>query len=76
MTDTSQGSQSKPVVLLSSLFLVLLCAGSLYILFSGPNPRSSFALFRSGLFTYPIGLAGALLFGRIAWLGFKRLRTL
>ncbi len=76
MTDNTQGSQSKPVVLASSLFLATLCVCALYMLYSGPSPDSAFFIFRSGVFFYPISAISALVLGYVAFLGFKRLKTM
>lgn len=71
-----QGSQSKAVVLASTLFLALLCATFVWIMYTGPNPDSVFPLFRTALFVYPAGLLGALLFGALTCIGIKRLKAM
>lgn len=76
MTDNTEGSQSKPVVLASSVFLAGLGLFFVYLLFRGPDPESVFPFFRSGLVVYPLGVVGAVLFGRFALIGFKRAKSL
>ena len=76
MTDNTQGSQSKIVVLASTAFLAALCAYSLYLLYRGPDPESVFFFYRSGLLFYPISAFGALLFGFMTYVGVRRLKSM
>ena len=72
MNDNSQGSKSKSVVLISSLFLLALSIGSAYSLYVGPNLESVFFVLRTWYLFYPIMLCNFVLFGCIAVIGFKK----
>ena len=72
MSENSQGSQSRTVVLVASLFLVALSVVSAFILYAGPDPESVFVIFRKWFLFYPIMLCAVLLFGRFAIMGFKK----
>jgi len=71
-----EGSQSKPALLAATLFMALLGAGCLYLVFTGPNPTSPLILLRSGWIFYPVMLLGSGMFPYMAWLGIKRFRSL
>ena len=72
MNDNSQGSKSKSVVLISSLFLLALSIGSAYSLCVGPNLESVFFVLRTWYLFYPIMLCSFVLFGCISVIGFKK----
>ena len=72
MSDNSQGSQSRAVVLVASLFLLTLSVVSAFILYTGPDSESVFVIFRIFFLFYPIMLCAVLLFGRFAVMGFKK----
>ena len=72
MSDNSQGSQSRAVVLVASLFLLTLSVVSAFILYTGPDSESVFVIFRKWFLFYPLMLCAVLLFGRFAVMGFKK----
>jgi uncharacterized membrane protein YbhN (UPF0104 family) len=76
MSDNSQGSQSKTVVLVSSVFLALLSMVCAYLMFLGPNPSSVFWPLRQSFIFYPALGIGVLLFGRIAIIGIRKWKAL
>ena len=76
MTQASSGSQSKTVVLASSIFMVAMVASSVWVLVSGPDPESVFFFFRTGLILYPMAILGIILFSIIAIIGFRKMKKL
>jgi len=75
MTEDSQGSQSKIVVLISSLFLAAAALGLAFIAYHGPNPDSVFVFFRSSLVT-PVAAVCAVCMAALSGVGFKRLMSM
>jgi ABC-type polysaccharide/polyol phosphate export permease len=73
---TEQGTTSKPVLLGAISFFVLMGLVCIWLLIKGPDPKSSFFLFRSALFHYSVFAFGVFVCGRIIWLGLARYRKL
>jgi len=71
-----EGSQSKPVVLAASLFMAAFSLTCLYLAFKGPDKEGVFFFLRLGVFFYPLMIGGVILFARIAFIGFKRVKTM
>ncbi len=76
MNDLSQGSQSKTVVFIASLFIACLGLVAGYILFLDPDPESVFLPFRKWYVFYPVMVIAVVVFGRLAFIGFRKIRTL
>lgn len=76
MTDYTNGSQSKPVVLICSLFFVLLALVNLYLMISGPSENSLLGAGRSPYLHYPVFALCTLGAGWMAVIGFKRLKSM
>jgi len=75
MTNNSQGSQSKLVVFISTLFMAACMIGLSYMAYHGPDPDSVFAIYRSSLVT-PIAAACAVCMAGLTYVGIKRLLTM
>lgn len=71
-----EGSQSKPVVLVATLFIVALGLFCAYLLFRGPDEKNVFFFLRHGVIFYPLMALGVFVTARVALLGFKRLKTM
>ncbi|MCL2872637.1 MAG: hypothetical protein FWF41_06650 [Betaproteobacteria bacterium] len=76
MANNTQGSQSKIVVLVSTIFMAALCIFCLYLLYRGPDPGSVFFFHRSAVIFYPVSAFCALFFGYMTYFGFRRLKTM
>lgn len=72
MSTLESGSQSKAVVLVSSLFLLVLSLACAWILYEGGDPDSMFPLLKNSISARAIGLLGFVLFGWIALIGFLK----
>lgn len=70
------GSQSKPVVLASTLFVALLSGLCIYLLARGPDRNSVFWVFQYPLTFYPLSALGAGFFSSIAFVGLQRFRSM
>lgn len=71
-----EGSQSKPVVLVASLFLAALGLFCAYMALRGPDKQNVFFFLRHGVIFYPLFVLGVFVCARITLLGFKRLKTM
>lgn len=76
MTDNQSGSQSRTVVLLASVFVLMLAAGCAWQAWQGGDAESVFPLFRSTFIVRLIMIPGTILFLAIAIIGFRKLPRL
>ena len=72
MSDTTQGSQSKFSVFISTLFLAALTVGLVYMAKNGPFPDSVFSFMRTNA-VKPVSSFLALVMGATTVYGIRRL---